>query len=186
MLRILKVQGRTRSARDQRLALLCIWMEAAEWQLMDYSPELRSAAFERHPDAGSLSRFHPTRWLPGPDWHRPGVWFQSMGTVTRLGAVAGMVGLLMVGGMLGMLYLSHTGASLGLSTGTDTPEDPWHYVDASMLNVREHPLDNSQIVGVLYRNQRVEVKRITEGWAELVKPERGYVAAKFLKTHPVQ
>ena len=185
-LRILKVYGRGKAARNQRLEVLQNWMEDAGWQLMDFSPELGSAAFEYREENGPLPRFHGTRWLPGPDWYHPRNFVRMAGRVSPQGALAGLVGVAIVAGLTGLLFLSQGTGSLSLSTAGDAPAETWQYVDANMLNVRDQPLDSAQIVGVLYRNQRVEIKRVDEGWAEILRPERGFVAFKFLKTHPVQ
>ena len=70
--------------------------------------------------------------------------------------------------------------------GTGGQSEAWHYVSVGSLNVRAAPVQGAQIVGVLYRNQRVLVGETEKGWARIIKPERGFVAAQFLVTHPVQ
>ena len=184
-LRILKVGGRSEQARLKRLAVVRAWMEGAGWQLMDFSPEAGSAAFERDGAAQAMSRFHPTVWLPGPDWYKPYVWLNGGSGMTRLGVVAGLVGIGVVMGLLGALYISHTSSEFS-TVQADQPEEAWQFVNASMLNVRDMPIDGAQIVGVLYRNQRVEVKRVDDGWAEIIRPERGFVVKKYLQEHPSQ
>ena len=57
-------------------------------------------------------------------------------------------------------------------------------VSASSLNVRALPNGDAQLVGVLYRNQRVLALAPEHGWAQVVQPEKGYVAARFLSEVP--
>ena len=52
---------------------------------------------------------------------------------------------------------------------------------ANQLNVREGPDDARQVLGVLYRDQRVRVEgRVDGAWVRISIPERGYVARAFL------
>ena len=45
--RILKIAGAGSKSRENRLRLVEAWMKSHGWELMDYSDELGSAAFER-------------------------------------------------------------------------------------------------------------------------------------------
>ena len=57
----------------------------------------------------------------------------------------------------------------------------WYTVNADQLNVREKPDIASQVVGVLYRDQRVLVEgNVNDNWVKVGVPERGYVAREYL------
>jgi hypothetical protein len=100
--------------------------------------------------------------------------------------LAGLVCLIVGAAFLGVLSYSYSGPSSLGKAGSGQGEESWLYVNANSLNLRLSPVSQAQIVGVLYRNQKVLVDQTNEGWARVVKPERGFVAAKFLKPYPVQ
>ena len=100
-------------------------------------------------------------------------------------AFAGAICLAVVTAFVLLLSFSHSRPSLSVK-GTGGQSEAWHYVSVGSLNVRAAPVQGAQIVGVLYRNQRVLVGETEKGWARIIKPERGFVAAQFLVTHPVQ
>lgn len=185
-LRILNIAGRGKKARAQQLQRVQAWMEFHGWQLMHYSEGADTAAFERAPGAPPLGWFNATRWLPGPDWRRPGAWLGVGRYSTRDLVLAGSVCLIVGAAFFGVLSYSYSGPSSLGKSGAGQGKESWLYVNANSLNLRLSPISEAQIVGVLYRNQKVLVDQTNEGWARVVKPERGFVAAKFLKPHPVQ
>ena len=123
---------------------------------------------------------------PGPDWNRPGAWLGTGRYSTRELALVAAVCLIVGAAFFGVLSFSYSGPSSLGKAGAGNERESWLYVNANSLNVRLSPDSQAQIVGVLYRNQKVLVDQTDEGWARVVKPERGFVAAKFLKPHPVQ
>ena len=172
-LRILKIAGRGKKARAQQLQWVQAWMEIHGWQLMHYSEGADRAAFGRAPGAPPLGWFDATRWLPGPDWKRPGAWLGTGQRPARELAILAAVGLIVGAAFFGVLSYSYSGPSSLFKAGARYGEESWLYVNANSLNVRVSPLSQAQIVGVLYRNQKVLVDQTNEGWARVVKPERG-------------
>lgn len=185
-IRILNIRGAGKTARAQQLQHVTAWMEARGWQLMDYAESSGSAAFERAADAPRLGWLDPTRWLSGPDWFRPRSWLGSGMASPRELILAGAVCVVVAAVFLGVLSYSYSGPSSLIKGGADARNETWLYVNANTLNVRASPVSEAQIVGVLYRNQKVLVDQTNEGWARIVQPEKGFVAARFLKPYPVQ
>lgn len=184
--KIVKIPGRGRQSRQNSFALMNAWMENHGWKLMDYAEGAATAAFERAPDAPPLGWFDPTRWLPGPDWNRPRAWISGRRGSKRDVILIGAVCLVVAVAFMAVLSYSNSGPSSLGSGGGAVAGETWLYVNANSLNVRLSPVSGAQIVGVLYRNQKVLVNQTNEGWARLVQPEKGFVAEKFLKPHPVQ
>jgi len=183
--RILNIAGTGSKSREKRLRQVEAWMKSHGWELMDYSDELGSAAFERAPAAPPLGWFDATRWMPAPDWMRPGAWLRRSTATPRQMAFAGGICLAVGAAFVLLLSATNSGSSLSVK-GAGGQGEAWHYVAVGWLNVRAEPVSGAQIVGVLYRNQRVLVGETEKGWARIIKPERGFVAAQFLLTHPVQ
>lgn len=187
-IRIFTIRGRTESARGERLARLRGWMEEHGWLMVDLSDEGGSVVFERPEEAARLRPLHPTLWLPGPDWFHPREWLATLLTIPRQTVIVGGAGLLVSLAFVALLAVSHSSAppdGPGAAPGQASTES-WQFVKSDALNLRVSPDDKAQIVGVLYRNQRVEVTERKEGWARIVRPERGYVSMEFLQDYPVE
>lgn len=183
--RILTIKGPTKAARQARLAAAREWMEAHGWELGDFDPGLGSALFERREGAGPVKWNDPTRWLPPPGWFRPREWMGALAARPRQLALGGGVGVVVLAGFVAVL------SSTSFSDGPAPPgvhvregQEVWLYVHADALNVRAEPEGGSQIVGVLYRNQKVLVAGQKGEWLRLAAPERGFAAARFLADHP--
>lgn len=181
--RILTISGPTPETRQAQLARCRAWMAERGWALADYEDELGSAVFHPAGDGGSLPRWHPRRLLPPPGALTPGTWWAAL---RRRGPAPFLVG----GGATLVAVLLFAGLVLGVFGGGAPAEPPepaeqWRFVTASSLNVRALPSGEAQIVGVLYENQRVLVRAPEHGWARVVQPEKGYVAARFLSAVPV-
>ena len=176
--RILKIPGRSPEARRARLQSVSAWMVGAGWRLVDYADWEASALFERPEEAASLPWLHPTRWLPGPrPWH-PGQWIATVQADPRLVALPGAAACVAL--VLLAALLSPSSFDPQQLRGQAATEQ-WYSVTASQLNVREKPDERAQVVGVLYRNQRVRVEgEVTAEWVRIGAPERGYVARAYL------
>lgn len=187
-IRILKVVGDSEAAREAHLAELKAWMGRYGWRLTDYATEAGTALFERADGAPPLSRLHPTRWLPGPAPWRPRELWRTVRADPRL-AVAAVALLFAV--FVAVQTVRNPPAFVRSNTDLQAlaegehPET-WRYVNADVLNVRAGPSTQHQVVGVLYRNQRVLVEAVEDGWAKLTKPERGYVAQRYIQDVPAQ
>ncbi len=182
MIRIIKITGRNEGARRDRLERIERWMGRSGWRLADYADEARSAVFERPERAPRLPRLDPTRWAPGPDPWKPREWLHALRADARLLVVPGLVVALVLAVVLPRL----PAPQVPLEASREAAEEDWFYVNASQLNVRGGPGTEHQVVGVLYRNQRVLVEERTDGWARIVSPQWGYVAASYLSDHPLQ
>jgi len=178
--RILKIRGRTEAAAAARLAATSRWMKAGGWHLVDYSAETGSALYDRDPDAPPLGWLDPTRWAPGPAWWHPAA-LLPLGGLSWPKALILLLAIAVVGTVFLGLWLE---TRLGLPGAQETAEEQWRVVTADALNVREGPSTSSQVVGVLYRNQRVLVRSGTKGWFQVVHPVRGYAAANYLEAEP--
>jgi len=182
MMRIVKIPGRSGAARRARLDHVAAWMAARGWRLADYAEEAGSALFERPPEAPALGWLDATRWLPGPHALRPGQWLLSLRADPRLGLLPGAV--LAVAVLLG-LALFRAPSYDAEALRREEARAHWFVVTASQLNVREGPDERRQVVGVLYRDQRVRVESGVDGdWVRISIPERGYVARSFLEPAP--
>ncbi len=179
MIRILKITGWTAAGRAERLERIRTWMTSRGWRLTDYAEEARSAMFERPEDAPRLPAWDATRWLPGPAPWRPGEWWHTVRADPRLVVVPGViVGLLVV---LGLALFAPPSVDVE-QVRREEAAKRWFQVDASQLNVREAPHTGAQIVGVLYRDQRVQVEGEVDGaWVRIDIPARGYVARSYLR-----
>ena len=185
-IRIFKIQGRSEALREERLKGVRRWMEDRDWQLVDYSPELGSAVFERGEGAPALGWFDATRWLPGPDWFQPRLWLARMRVSPRRLLLAAAVGLAVVLAFSALFNFSLISPRGRGGAATRGAAETWLYGTVESLNIRAEPKPGAQIVGVLYRNQSVMVEKSSGGWARVVKPTWGFVAAKYLRDHPVQ
>ncbi len=185
-IRIFKIKGSGEKLRERRLKRLRGWMERRGWWLVDYSPEAGSAIFERAEGAPALGWFDPTRWLPGPGWFQPGLWLAWPRRTPRRVGLAAAVGLAVAGAFGTLLSFSVIGTAKREPAAAQNPAESWLYVNADSLNVRAEPKPGAQIVGVLYQNQRVMVEKSEAGWARLVRPQWGYVAARYLGEHPLR
>ena len=186
VVKIVKIPGRDKQARQNQFARVNAWMAGHGWKLMDYAEGANTAAFERAPDAPPLGWFNPTRWLPGPDWIRPGAWLGGRRGSRREVILIVSVCLFVGAAFMGVLSYSYSGPSSLGRGGEEVSGESWLYVNANTLNVRLSPVSGAQIVGILYRNQKVLVDQTNSGWARVVQPEKGFVAERYLKPHPVQ
>jgi hypothetical protein len=183
---MLKIEGATAERREARLQSAQRWMENRGWRLVDYSPAVGSAMFERDERAPPLGWLDASRWLPGPDWFQPRAWLAGLRLTPRRLLLAGGVGMLVAVAFVTLLHFSHTPTTARRAAGGGNPEETWLYVSVDSLNVRGEPKPGAQIVGVLYRNQRVMVEKGEGSWARVVRPQWGFVSRQFLKQHPVQ
>lgn len=182
--RILTISGHTPAARQAHLARCQAWMAERGWALADYEDELGSAVFHPSGDGAGLPPWHPRRLLPPPGAFDAAAWW---GGLRRQGPGPFLLG----GGATLVAVMLFAGLVLGVFGGggpdePPAPEEQWRFVTASSLNVRALPSGEAQIVGVLYENQRVLAREATHGWAQVVQPEKGYVAARFLAEVPVE
>ena len=176
--RILKIIGRTPEARRTRLELLTAWMARRGWRMADYAEEAGSALFERPEDAPPLPRLDATRWLPGPEPWKPGQWIVSLRSDVRL---VGLPALVLALGSVLILALFAPSSFDESHIRQQAAAERWYLVTANQLNVREKPAKRAQVVGVLYRDQRVLVEgEVDAEWVKVGVPERGYVARSFL------
>lgn len=176
--RIVRIPGRSAPARRRRLERVTDWMAKRGWRLVDFAEGEASALFERPEDAAPLSRWDGTRWLPGPGALRPGQWLLTLRADPRLLVLPAIPCAL-------ALFLA---AALFAPSSFDAERirqeaaaENWYTVNADQLNVREKPDTASQVVGVLYRDQRVLVEgEVNDRWVKVGVPERGYVAREYL------
>ena len=187
--RMVTIRGRTPAVRAARLAACERWMARRGWTLGDSSDELGRAVFNHDgapeaPPEDMLPRWHPARLLPAPGALNPLRRIAVLpGAPRRRGAVWALA-------LLGALFAVGLYALLVFSLGSPTlrhaaaPAETWLFVTVESLNVREAPTGESQIVGVLYLNQRVLVGPEKFGWAQVLQPEKGYVARRFLGEQP--
>jgi hypothetical protein len=181
--RILTISGHSPAARQAHLARCTAWMAERGWALADYEDELGSAVFHPAGDGGSLPAWHPRRLLPPPGAFDPGTWWAAL---RRRGPGP----FLVAGGATVVAVALFAGLVLGVFGGgtpaeAPVPAEQWRFVTASSLNVRALPSGEAQIVGVFHENQRVLARAAEHGWAQVVQPEKGYVAARFLSEVPV-
>lgn len=186
-IRIIRIQGKTAAERAERLQAVRGWMEAFDWRLGDYAKGPSTAMFEH---AGRLPFWHPTCWLPGPRALHPRQWWRTLRADPRtLALPVGLVAVLWLL-VVGIVIRPDLGRLLPegspLEQAQELVDEDWRYVNASVLNVRARPEGGSPIMGILYRSQRVQVVRESEGWAELSHPERGFVSTQFLSETPPQ
>ncbi|MCZ6474112.1 MAG: SH3 domain-containing protein [SAR324 cluster bacterium] len=182
--RILKISGNSPTSRQRRLEQAQAWMERHGWRLMDYSEELGSAAFERDANASALGLFDPTRWLPGPGGLRPGGSLRALLASPR--RLLFSLTVIVVVAAAFVLLLNYSQFKSSNAANAQQQGESWLYVSVESLNIRAEPKPNAQIVGAFYLNQRVLVTGRKKGWARVVKPEWGYVAARYLQEHPAQ
>ena len=192
MIRLIKITGWTPAARENRLRVVAGWMHDHGWEMTDFSEEAGSAFFERAAGAPPLGWFDPTRWLPGPVSWRPGDLWTAIRADPRLLLPPALLTVLAAG-----VVMMATGpeitrpmrsapASVTQKTTQDAPES-WWVVTSGRLNVREAPTTQSQVVGILFKDQRVLVRtEIDANWVEIELPERGFVARKFVRAKPVE
>ena len=188
-IRIFRLTGHNEVTRRIRLERLRSWMEPRGWEVMDIAEEAESVAFERAEGAPPLGWFDRTRWLPGPGWFSPSGWIGDFFGSPRQALIGLALLLLVAAGFLLVLRYSHQPD--GAPTAENTPrqasrDERWWWVNADLLNVRDVPDGASQIVGVLYHNQRVLVEEIRGEWVRVSKPERGFISRQFLSDHPLQ
>lgn len=169
--RIYRIRGRTSSARQARLESTRRWMARRGWRLVDYAEGAGQAMFERDPA------------LPEPGWRDADRWRLPPGYVSgvleewlrpRHLAFLGLV-------VAAALLIAAFNSLITVPTGTDPEAERWWRVTADALNVRAEPTTGAEVVGILYRDQKVLVGEPREdGWIEVVQPERGFVARDFL------
>ena len=197
MIRIIKIMGWNDAARERRLQVVSSWLEGHGWVLTDYSDEAHSAMFERPENAPRLGVFHPTRWMPAPFSWRPQDLLASIGADPRLLILPalGFAGVVVVVTGLSLAFPG-PGADQENVPGSASPpangaarngqRERWLVVASVRLNVREDPSLESQVVGVLYKDQRVLVREeVAGGWVRIGLPERGFVSRRFLIEKPV-
>ena len=170
--RLYRIRGRTHASRRARLETTRKWLEQRGWQLVDYAEGNGRAMFETEAPLSMLHFFDVRRWrLP------PGYWSGLLEEwfLTRNLVIAGSAAvlLLVVFGLLGTL-------SLHPVSNADRELEQWWQVTADRLNIREEPISNSRIVGILRRDERVLVGAERGEWIEVVKPQRGFVARAYL------
>lgn len=182
MMRILKIVPKRGEYRTDRMKVIQSWMSAHGWHLADYAGEAGSAAFVRDEDAPRLSLFAPTRWLPGPDALKPREWWRTARSDPRLVILPGGAAFAL---LVAILSLMAPNSFLSQEALKQEKEAKWRYVSAPKLNVREAPNRTAQIVGILYRNQRVLLEgQVNAEWVKLGPPSRGYVASRYLSSQP--
>ena len=121
-------------------------------------------------------------WLSA--WFRPAQWLG--GASPRRIALATGVGLAVAAAFAVLISFSRApGLLQGGAPAAQAELEKWRYVTVDSLNVREAPKAGAQIVGVLYRNQRVMIAETERGWTRLVQPQWGFVASKYLQDSPV-
>lgn len=179
--RILKIPGRNKWQRKDFLADAQAWMERHGWHLEHTSIEDGSAMFMLDEGARIPGFFHATRWLPTHGLWKPHrllryFWVRPQAALLPLVVLI----LLAVVGVIQFAPPEFVRQIVKEREALLGNRENWYSVNASSLNVRETPDGNSPAVGILYRNQRVLVERVENGWAQLGKPERGFVALKFL------
>ena len=186
MIRVIKIPGRSPAARRTRLQGVAAWMGQAGWELMDFAEGPGSALFERPPGKGPLPWLHPTRWLPGPGAFRPRGWLPTLRADPRLLALP--VTVLGLAWLTGVLVLAPPDWEKLWPEAVEEaveaePElsDKWRVVLVNGLKVREGPGINHQVLGQLFEGQQVLVIESQPGWVRISKPERGYVAARYLR-----
>ncbi|MBI3992873.1 MAG: SH3 domain-containing protein [Candidatus Lambdaproteobacteria bacterium] len=188
--RLIRIRGRTPELRAARLAVCERWMARRGWSLGDYADELGSAVFIRDggalPPENVLPRWHPARLLPAPGTLYPLRLPSALpGGLLRRGAggawALALLSALFAVGLFALLVLQVGSPSLRQALA---PAETWLYVTVESVNVREAPLAEAQIVGVLYLNQRVLVGPEKFGWVQVLQPEKGYVSRRFLGERP--
>lgn len=191
MIRLIKITGWTPAARENRLKAVADWMRGHGWEMTDFSAEAGSAFFERAAGAPRLGWFDATRWLPGPVSWRPWELWAAIRADPRLLLPPALLALLVTAVVMvaAALEVPRPGAPPGPAsalqkTQREAPES-WWVVTSVRLNVREAPTTQSQVVGLLYQDQRVLVRtEVDANWVEIELPERGFVARKFVRAKP--
>lgn len=200
MIRLIKITGWTSSARENRLKVVAEWMHGHGWEMTDYSEEAGSAFFERTAGAPPLGWFDPSRWLSGPFSWKPRELWTAIRADPRLLLPPALLTVFVV--MVVMVVMVATAPdmpgsnhprsktpstgdladSASQKTGRKASES-WWVVTSGRLNVREAPSTLSQVVGILYKDQRVLVRsEVNANWVEIELPERGFVARKFVSS----
>lgn len=195
MIRLIKITGWTHAAREKRLKVVTDWMRAHGWEMTDFSAEAGSAFFERAGGAPRLGWFDPTRWLPGPVSWRPMELWTAIRADPRLLLPPALLTVLVAAVVMVATATEMQGLndprpgktpakdSAAQNTGQKASQG-WWVVTSARLNVREAPTTLSQIVGVLYKDQRVLVRNASDAdWVEIELPERGFVARKFVNSN---
>lgn len=194
MIRFINIRGKTDDARSDRLEAVTLWMRAQGWEMTDFSEEAGSAIFEREAGAPRLGWFDPTRWLPGPFSWQPAALWEAVRADPRLLLAAGMLAALlaMVVTVVVVLAVFFTAPDFPPPTPAQVLQkteqealETWWVVTSGRLNVREAPSTESQVVGILYKDQRVLLgTRVDASWVEIELPERGFVARKYVRAEP--
>ncbi|MDH4248696.1 MAG: SH3 domain-containing protein, partial [Deltaproteobacteria bacterium] len=124
-------------------------------------------------------------------WH-PREWARNLFgvpyRVAVLGLILALAGVVLQGVLSPPAFLTAKNPKRveSLSEGEAQGGEPWKYVNVSSLNVRELPNEGARAVGILYRNQRVLVERTEGDWAQVSKPERGFVSQRYLQDSPAE
>ncbi len=170
--RLHRIRGRTHASRRARLEATRKWMEPRGWQLVDYAEGNGRAMFEREAPLSLLRLLDVRQWRLPPGYLTGLMeeWIQPRNLV-----IAGSVTMLVVVFFLVMGALSLDQASLA-----DKELAQWWKVNADRLNVREEPISNARVVGILRQNERVLVGAERGDWIEVVKPYTGFVAKSYL------
>ena len=170
--RLHRIRGRTHASRRARLEATRKWLEPRGWQLVDYAEGNGRAMFETEAPLSLLGLLDVRRWR-----FPPGYWSGLLEEwfLPRNLVIAGSAAVLLV-----VVFLVLGTLSLDQAPLADRELEQWWKVTADRLNVREEPISNSRVVGILRRNERVLVGAERGEWIEVVKPQRGFVARAYL------
>jgi len=172
--RIMRIRGRGAAGRAMRLAAAQAWMAARGWTLVDYGEQSRQALFEPKAHGPEAPGMRPWPWqVP------PGFWagLREEWLTPRNVIVAGLA----VAVLVTLFAINAQRSRFDAREAARAVHERWWIVDADNLNVREQPAAEAPAVGILQRGQRVLVGDRRNDWIEVVQPERGWVAEKFLK-----
>jgi hypothetical protein len=176
--RILRIRGRTESARRVRLESAQAWMAARGWKLVDYAESSRQALFEPEGEGSSAGGAWPPWRVP------PGYW---RGLLEEWTAPRRLAITLPILALLGSLFAFNSLHSrFDAREAAENADEQWWTVNADRVNVRERPAPEAPVVARLHRGQRVLIGRQKGDWVELTHPERGYLTKEFLKPPPAR
>ena len=170
--RIYPIRGNSLGSRRARLESTRRWLAHRGWHLVEFAEQTGQAMFEQSGASGShAGRIYPWEFPPGywsgllEEWLVP----RRLVLIAAVAVVAAA------------LIALNAGRSKYDPEQTAKAFDArWRIVSVDTLNVREQANPNSQIVGLLFKSQRVLIGERQGDWMEIVQPQRGFVAAQFL------
>ena len=177
--RILRIRGRHKAARRNRLEAAQAWLLARGWKLVDYAESSRQAMFERD---GEATGAPASAWLlwQVPPGHWRGLW-EEWSSPRRLA-----VTLTALAGLVSLFTFNALHSRFDAREAAADANEQWWTVIADRVNVRERPAPEAPVVSRFHRGQRVLVVGQKGAWVEVTHPERGYLTKEFLKPPPAR